>query len=446
MAADVDTLRGETVAGVAMRSGEQLRAALRDIREERSPAYLARAVVLALIATLLFAALLVALVHVRARGHVWVARVRAGRRTAEGQAEALSIPMSQLRGLIDRGVGLLTLAAAAFAAYMWIAYVLAQFPFSRPWGEALGGYLTASISRLALSTVRAIPGLFTVLLIFIATRWVAGAVSAAFNAAALGRLKIPGVHAETAVATRRIVIVLVWLFGLMVAYPNIPGSDSDAFKGISVFAGLVFTLGSSGLVSQAMSGLVVLYSRAYRPGDFVRIGDAIEGRITRIGMLSTKLRNLKREEITLPNSVVLGAQVTNFSRLRDEGGPLLHTTVSVGYDAPWRQVEALLLLAARRTDGLSVDEPPAFVLRTALSDFAVKYQLNARLVDPGRRALTLSALHGHILDAFNEYGVQIVVPNYEGDPERSKVVPRERWYAAPAVAQGVEVDGAEVRR
>jgi small-conductance mechanosensitive channel len=160
------------------------------------------------------------------------------------------------------------------------------------------------------------------------------------------------------------------------------------------------------------------------------VGD-VEGTVLALGMLSTKVRTTKREEITLPNAVVIGASVKNYSRGDAEPGLLTYTSVTIGYDTPWRQVEALLLMAATRTEGLR-REPAPFVLKPALSDFYVEYQLNAGIERPEERNRVLDELHANILDCFNEYGVQIMSPHYEGDPERPAVVPRERWHAPPA--------------
>nr|MBA3890183.1 mechanosensitive ion channel [Gemmatimonadaceae bacterium] len=336
----------------------------------------------------------------------------------------------QLLTFVRRMSDLLAWAAGLFTAYLWLVFVLTRFAYSRPWGEALGAYLTSTVAELALSALGGVPGLFTVVLIFIVTRWVARLVGAFFDAVEAGSVELPWMHGETANPTKRISIALLWLFAIVVAYPYVPGSSSDVFKGVSVFAGLVISLGSSGVVSQAMSGLVLMYSRALKPGDYVRLGET-EGTVTTLGMLSTKIRTNKREEVTLPNAVVIGGGVKNYTRLASESGIILHTSVTIGYDTPWRQVEGMLLLAAGRTEGLAA-APTPFVHVTALSDFYVEYQLNAHLLDPSQRVGVLSALHRNILDAFNEYGVQITSPHYVSDPPRPMIVPRERWYPAPA--------------
>ena len=189
------------------------------------------------------------------------------------------------------------------------------------------------------------------------------------------------------------------------------------------------TLGSTGVMNQAMSGLMVMYSRALRRGDFVKVAE-IEGIVTHVGTLSTKIRTPRNEEITIPNAIVCLDATTNYSR-NAESGVLIPTSVTIGYDVPWRQVHALLLLAAERTAGVR-SEPKPVVLQAALCDFYVQYTLLVSLEQPHRRVPILAALHANIQDAFNEYGVQIMSPNYEADPEGKKFVPKSRWYSAPA--------------
>ena len=214
------------------------------------------------------------------------------------------------------------------------------------------------------------------------------------------------------------------------AYPYLPGSQTDAFKGVSVFVGLMVTIGSSGLVSQIMSGFTITYSRALRLGDFVRIGD-VEGTVHHLGVLSTKVRTLWNEDVTIPNAVVVAQTTTDYSRFGDIDGVFTPTVVTIGYDAPWRQVHALLLQAAERTAGLR-PEPKSVVFQTGLDDFYVRYTLLVCLERQDTRLITLNALNANIQDLFNEYGVQIMSPNYVFDPAAPKVVPKQNWFAAPA--------------
>ncbi len=218
--------------------------------------------------------------------------------------------------------------------------------------------------------------------------------------------------------------MLVVVFAIVVAYPYIPGSESGAFKGVSLFIGIIFSLGSSSFISNFIAGYSMTYRRAFRLGDRVKIGDQI-GDVEQIRLLVTHLRTIKNEEVVVPNSTILGNEVVNYSSLARNPGLILHTTVGIRYDVPWRQVEAMLLEAAARTPGLR-GVPAPFVLKKELRDFYVSYEINVYCDTPRKMDSLYTELHGNILDVFNEYGIQIMVPAYEGDPEQSKVVPKEQ--------------------
>jgi small-conductance mechanosensitive channel len=197
---------------------------------------------------------------------------------------------------------------------------------------------------------------------------------------------------------------------------------------------VIFSLGSSSFISGMIAGLTMTYRGAFKEGDLVKIGDTI-GVVTEIKLMITRIRTAKNEIVVIPNSNILNTNVVNYSTMAREKQLILHTIVGIGYDTPWRQVEALLLLAAERTDGLLKDPAP-FVLQRQLGDFAVNYELNAYFSNESSILQTYSKLHAHIQDVFNEYGVQIMSPAYEADPQEAKIVPKEQWFAAPAKEPG----------
>lgn len=429
---DVDPESGGTLEQLADSTAARLGEVLSARAEQRRVPTLVRAVVLSVAGTALLALALAGLVRLVR----WVAR----RRTAAARRVVFGVDASHVvRALRRMGLRLTLLAAVAVAVYVWLAFVLTQFPYTRPWGAGLGSYLRALLADLARGAAGAVPGLFAVLVIFLVTRFVAGVVRGIFAGVEAGRLEVPWLDPDTAHATRRMVSGLIWVFAITVAYPYIPGSESGVFKGISVFVGLVFTLGSSGLVNQVMSGILLVYSRALRPGDYVKVGEDVEGIVTQVGLLSTKLCNVRREEITVPNAVLVGSSVRNFSRLAGSDGSVAATKVTIGYDAPWRTVHALLLRAASRTPGVR-REPPPRVLQRSLQDFFVEYELLVRLERPEERPLVLSELHARIQDAFNEHGVQIMSPHFEAQPEKKVVIPPAEWGAPPPDVAGRGAD------
>jgi small-conductance mechanosensitive channel len=430
--ADVDNQSGETVQGVSAQVVARLQIALAEAAEARRLRTLLRSAAVALAGIVVGAIALWAIGRAR--------RALAGKFVAAAEKSVAKSKIADLDVLHGMHIADLERRMAQTAmvgldlivVYAVLTFVLRQFPYTRPWGESLRGFLIMTVENLGLGMLQAVPGLFTVVLIVLLTRFMIRVFGLWFHAVEAGRVTARWIYPETAQPTRRLVTTLLWLFAAVVAYPYLPGSDTEAFKGVSVFLGLMLTLGSSGLVNQVMSGFTLMYSRAVRLGDFVRVGD-VEGTVTHLGILSTKMQTVWKEDITIPNAVVVAQQATNYSRLGDTEGVYIPTSVTIGYDAPWRQVHAMLLQAAERTAGFR-RAPKPMVLQAGLEDFYVKYTLFACLERQDQRPFVMAALHANIQDVFNEYGVQIMSPNYVFDPAAPKVVPKKDWFAAPAAA------------
>ncbi|MFC3551372.1 mechanosensitive ion channel family protein [Lysobacter cavernae] len=348
------------------------------------------------------------------------------------------------RPLLIRVIGLLRWVIYFLLVLGWLVIALEAFPLTYPLGSQLQAFFGDKLHEFARAAVSAMPGLVTVLLILFLTRAVSEGVQLFFDNVQSSRIRAPFVHRETASATKRLVKIVIWGMGVAIAYPYIPGSSSDAFKGVSVMFGLVLTLGSAGIVNQLMSGLVVVYSRALRRGDFVEV-DGIEARVVEVGGLATKLVNLNRQEITIPNSVLIANSVRNYTK-RAESEPIyLSVKVTIGYDAPWRQVHQILLDAAAATPELA-KQPSPFVLQRALGDFYVEYEVFAALDDPitqlQRKPMVMSGFNANIQDSFNSQGVQIMSPHFEAQPEQAVTVPRTKWFAnAPEAVHAASEDG-----
>jgi small-conductance mechanosensitive channel len=437
---DVDNLAGETVEGVTAEAIVRLQQALAEADEARTPQRLLVATGLASLGLAVGFLLLWALVRTHRRFAGRLVEVAEEKLAQTGLTDVASLRASRVlefqRGLL-RAV---TIGAGMVVVYSTLTFVLRRFPYTRPWGESMRGFLFSTVENLALGVVNAIPGLFTVALIVVIMRFILRLLGIWFNAVEAGRTRVQWLYPETAQTTRRLVTALMWLFTIVVAYPYLPGSQTDAFKGVSVFLGLMLTFGSSGLVNQIMSGFMVTYSRAVRVGDYVRIGD-VEGTVLHLGILSTKLKTFRGEEATIPNSVVVSQTTTDYSRFAEVKETFTPTSVTIGYDTPWRQIHALLLMAAERTPGVRV-EPKPYVLQEALQDFYVKYTLFVCLDAQDQRYFTLNILHAQIQDLFNEYGVQIMSPNYLADPAAPKVVAKKDWYTSPArVDEGASTAG-----
>lgn len=328
--------------------------------------------------------------------------------------------------LASRLVGLVYGLLLLVIGFIWVEWVLSAFPLTQPVAERWHHWLVGQLGWVLQGVGEGLPGLLTVLIVLLVTRAVADLFSYFFGAVQAGRVQLPFLHPDTTSATRRIVAALVWVLGIGIAYPYLPGAGTQAFQGMSVMVGLMVTLGATGIVTQAMSGLLLIYARALRRGDFVSVGQ-VEGVVTEVGPLATKVLNLRNEEITVPNAVLIASPIHNFSKLADSHGTLVSTQVTIGYDAPWRQVHELLTEAARATPHFR-QEPPPRVFQRALSDFYVEYELIVSMDRPIERVAALSALHANIQDTFNRAGVQIMSPHYLGDPAQPVVVPPERWH------------------
>jgi small-conductance mechanosensitive channel len=322
----------------------------------------------------------------------------------------------------------------------WLRFVFKLFPYTRPWAEHLTGYVVGLVSQVWAAIVNAVPGLVMVAVIAALAQLAMKIVRTVSRAIEAGRYRLFGIDADVVQPTRRIITAAIWLFALAMAYPYLPGSSSEAFKGLSVLVGVMVSLGASGVVGQAAGGFILTYSRALRGGEWVRVGE-VEGAVVNVGVFSTKIRTYTDEEVNIPNNVVLGTITRNFSRPAAATGSILETSVTIGYSAPWRQIHAMLLEAAARTAELE-REPPPEVLQTSLSDFYVQYSLRVRLRDQLRRPAVLSALNANVQDVFNEYGVQIMSPHYVLDPHAPVVVPKERWFEPPAGRPGPRQDAS----
>jgi small-conductance mechanosensitive channel len=432
MDTDVEPQSHETSRDVAERAAQELHEALARRALLLKPGQRLRGLIESIVATFV----LIGLLAVERWGHhrllAWMktTKVASAGRLKVGDVDVLDRLSIAGVWLLRIAVNILGLVLVGF----WAVFVLNRFAETQRWGLQARWFLRDTLESFQAGILHSVPGVVAAGLVVIIGYFVSKLSAEIFLGIERGNLRILGVHPETAGATRRLVNTLIWLFTVVIAYPFLPGSDSEVFKGISVFLGILITLGSTGVVGHMMSGLVLVYSRALKPGDMVHVAD-IEGMVLEVGALSTKLSNFRNEEFTIPNTVMVSSTVKNYSRLAQGQGTGLTTAISIGYGAPWRVVHELLLTAAARTKGIRKDPAP-IVLQASLSDFFVEYELIVRLERHDQRVPVRNLLNQNIQDAFNERGVQIMSPHFEGQPDHPIMVPKSKWSEAPLDPKG----------
>ena len=403
---------------------------INDYRHDRKPAVLTKSALYALGSTLVLMALLYGVFWgFRRLDGFLERRVKLRMRKLEERSKHI-FRGEQLWVLLHGVLRMLRTLIVLFLFFVFANFSLSLFPQTRYTAHTLFQFVTAPLGDMVEDVIDFIPNLAFLVVVYFIMRHGVKVARSVFAAIDTKRLQIKGFESDWAWPTYRIVRMGIIIFAFVIAYPFIPGSESAAFKGVSVMLGILFSLGSTSVISNVIAGYTMTYRRAFRIGDRVKIGDTV-GDVTEMRVLVTHLRTPKNEEVVVPNSTILNGEVTNYSTMARDQGLILHTTVGIGYDVPWRQVEAMLLLAAEDTEGL-LKEPKPFILQKSLADFAVNYELNAYCGDASQMVKLYTEMHRKIQDVFNENGVQIMSPAYKEDPAEPKVVPKERWYTPPA--------------
>ena len=425
--ARLESLERKTLAELLVGT---MREAVASYRQARTRGALLRSAAYAAVATVLLAALVTLVVWVSRWAEKVLEATYRQRVQSVGIQSFQLVRAEQIWVALHRAVVIARALIILALAFVYLQYVLGVFPWTRGFSGQLLGLVLDPLATMGWGIVNVVPNLFFLTILLLITRYLLKVISMFFAAVGRGEVALSGFEQEWADPTYKLLRVAVVALALVVAYPYIPGSGSEAFKGISIFIGIVFSLGSSSTIANIIAGYTMTYRRAFRMGDRVKIS-GVTGDVIEMRLQVTHLRTIKNEEVIIPNSTILNNEVVNYTSLARTRGLILHTTVGIGYETPWRQVEAMLLLAADRTPEIK-REPAPFVRQLALGDFAVTYEINVYCDNAQAMSRIYTALHENILDVFNEHGVQIMTPAYEGDPEQPKVVPKEQWFSAPA--------------
>lgn len=305
---------------------------------------------------------------------------------------------------------LLRYAVMLLQLVLTVPLLFSIFPQTKDLAYKLFSYIWDPIKSIFLGIVEYIPNLFTIFVIWLAVKYLVRLVRYLASEIQSERLKIGGFYADWAMPTFHIVRFLLYAFMIAMIYPYLPGSKSGVFQGISVFVGLIVSLGSSTVIGNIIAGLVITYMRPFKLGDRIKLNDTT-GNVIEKAPLVTRIRTPKNEVVTIPNSFIMSSHTVNFSQSARDYGLIIHSEVSVGYDIPWRKTHQLLVEAALNTPGV-VDDPRPFVLETSLQDYYPVYQVNAYIKDANQLAQVYSDLHQNIQDRFNEEGIEIMSPHY----------------------------------
>ena len=429
---DLDPLANLTLDQLAEQTRIKLSQVIEETAQARNWTFLVKALLAALAATAVFVLILFGIQRLRQRLAARLLAITQRKAEALRIADTQLIDVRQLIPFIQRLLDAFRWLLIALLTYEWLSFVFSRFPYTRAWGERLNGYLLGVIEDLARGILSAIPGLGVALAIFLIARFSVNFLGHLLKRIASNNQDISWLTQDTLPVTSRLFSIGIWLFAIAMAYPYLPGSETEAFRGLSVLLGVMISLGASSVVGQGAAGLILTYTRPLRTGEYVRIGEN-EGTVTRIGVFTTSIRTGLGEELTLPNSLITSSVTRNYSRAVNGKGYIVDTVVTIGYDTPWRQVEAMLIEAARKTPGIQ-ETPAPRVIQTALSDYYPEYRLIAQAIpsQPQPRAEVLSQLHANIQDVFNSYGVQIMSPHYMADTETAKIVPPSAWNPPPA--------------
>ena len=312
--------------------------------------------------------------------------------------------------LIEFGALLAFYGVIAIQLVFTVPLIFYIFPPTKALAYRLLGYIWTPVKGILMGIVDYIPDLITIVIICIAIHYLIKLIKYLSTEVATERLKIPGFYPDWALPTYNIIRFLLYAFMIAMIYPYLPGSDKGVFQGISVFVGLIISLGSSTVIGNVIAGWVITYMRPFKKGDRIKLNDTV-GDIIEKTPLVTRVRTAKNEIVTMPNSFIMSSQSINYSRSAQDFGLILHAEVTIGYDVPWRLVHRMLIDAALRTKGV-LHEPHPFVLETGLNDWYPVYQINAYTKDAQRMAIIYSELFQNIQDRFNEEGVEIMSPTY----------------------------------
>lgn len=340
--------------------------------------------------------------------------------------------------IIQKLLNVLRWVVLFFIVSFSLPFIFNIFPETQIVTQKLINWILSPAKDMGKAILLYLPNVFTIAIIWIVINSLINLLRFFANEIKAGKIQIPGFYAEWANTTFNLLRFILYVFFVIMIFPYLPGSNSPAFQGISVFLGLMLSLGSSSAITNIIAGIVLTYMRPFKIGERIKIGE-ISGDVIEKTMLNTRLLTPKQEEITIPNSSILSNSIINYSAQKEKDGVIVHTSITIGYDTPWKDIHSAMIEAARRTEGIE-RSPEPFVLQRALNDFYVEYQVNGFTKVAKRMEQLYSDMHQNIQDVFNERGLEIMSPHYQAHRDGSHTTIPKQYLPVDYTPEGIRIN------
>ncbi|NCS58026.1 MAG: mechanosensitive ion channel family protein [Microcystis aeruginosa G11-04] len=420
---------------LAQQALQKIQVAIAQYRQDRKPEQLFKNIIYTVIATFSFLIISFAVIKISGKLFPFIRRLIESLTPGIQIGNIEIVSSSKISFFWLRVLRMIRLFILFLLTFNYATFVLRLFPWTRVFGESILGYFSRSLELVLSSIGKYLPNAFIIAIIIFVTYYLIRLIKPFFTAIERGNLVIPGFYTDWAKPTYNLLLVIIIALAAIVAFPYLPGFDSPAFRGVSVFLGLLLSLGSTSAIANVIGGIILIYTRAFRIGDHIQVGDVI-GDLIEKNFLVIRICTPTNKIITIPNSSLLSSNVINFSISSRElnRNLIIQTTITLGYDLPWRKAHKTLIEAALETDHI-LKEPAPFVLQTSLDNFYISYQLNAYTNQPNLMVIIYSELHQNIQDKCNEAGIEILSPSYTSLRDGNTTTIPENYlpsdYAAP---------------
>ncbi len=428
---------------LAQQALQKIQVAIAQYRQDRKPEQLLKNIIYTVIATFAFLIISFAVIKISGKLFPFIRRLIESLTPGIQIGNVEIVSSSKISFFWLRVLRIIRLFVLFLLLFNYATFVLRLFPWTRVFGESILGYFYQSLELVLSSIGQYLPNAFIIAIIIFITYYLIGLIKPFFTAIERGNLVIPGFYTDWAKPTYNILLVIIIAIAAIVAFPYLPGFDSPAFRGVSVFLGLLLSLGSTSAIANVIGGIILIYTRAFRIGDHIQVGEVI-GDLIEKNFLVIRICTPTNKIITIPNSSLLSSNVINFSISSRElnRNLIIQTTITLGYDLPWRKAHTTLIEAALETEHI-LKEPAPFVLQTSLDNFYISYQLNAYTNQPNLMVIIYSELHQNIQDKCNEAGIEILSPSYTSLRDGNTTTIPENYLPSDYVAPPFRVQSSD---